>query len=442
MVAARATVPSMVRLLFLLLAVAEAALRGQSSSHAHHSEIPLALDSQTLPSNLRNAGRHVAHFLHDKFASFASQLRSRSPRQMAALQETHGQAADAKLGRGRLELNHTSVELDGLSLLQEEVHLTVAPPQPVGSPDMMISDAEVIRQDARVSTYPPPWMGVLSVALLGGLAAKVLFLRLSDERRSLQDEKCHPDESDATAVPADAQATKSQPVEPGGEEALLSEIRQLAVQSGDDILPPRKSYDCLFAQPQEDLVCCRLVGRVKATTAATLQSPVSGQDCVLYSASAVELRMDGVHALPVAFDAVTLDFALELPGSKGETEVHICGKDVALFAQEAGRHHRRMALKDAEESLQSFVRTHRVGCAIGSPLCASTPDGARATMNFSESCLPVGSLVCCVGKLHRSMTGRLELLPCDLSYMGAVSNLQQQERILISDNASLLAANA
>mmetsp|Transcript_13285 Transcript_13285/g.30242 ORF Transcript_13285/g.30242 Transcript_13285/m.30242 type:complete len:441 (-) Transcript_13285:204-1526(-) len=432
-----------VHILLLLAVVAEAALRGQSSSQVRQAELPLAADSQGWHSNLHNAGRHMASFLHSRFESFASQLRSRSPRHRAAKQESQRPSFDAALGPMRPDLNRTSVQLDGLSLLQEEVDMTVAPPESlnvVGSPDMMISDAEVTREDVRVSSYPPPWMGVLSVALLGGLAAKLVFTRQSDECRSSLDAKKCSDEPELGRKSPDhqAQVAETPPVTGGSEQALLNVVRQLPVHSGDDILPARKSYDCLFAHPQEDLACCRLVGRVKATGATTLQSPVSGEDCVLYSTSAAEHRLDGVHALPAAFDAVTLDFALELSGSEGQTEVHVSGHDVALFAQEVGCHQRRAAFRDASERLQSFVRTHRVACAGSSQFSAA--DGSRV-LDFSESCLPVGSLVCCVGKLHRSMTGRLELLPCDVSALSATSELLQQgERVLISDNASLLGA--
>lgn len=60
---------------------------------------------------------------------------------------------------------------------------------------------------------------------------------------------------------------------------------------------------------------------------------------------------------------------------------------------------------------------------------------------FTESCLHVGALVTCVGKLRRLTSGELELLPCDFQGFGdgnGVCTPLQAEKVLVSDSPSLL----
>mmetsp|Transcript_66765 Transcript_66765/g.159701 ORF Transcript_66765/g.159701 Transcript_66765/m.159701 type:complete len:428 (+) Transcript_66765:174-1457(+) len=354
-----------------------------------------------------------------------------------------------------------SVKGGGISLLQEEVRMTSSPPlaEVDDSADMTILEAEVIKEDVEASSRLP-WTMMVAVAVLGMMVTtKLVYMLHSESLRKVEGEStkdaCREKEKTAalqldrlaevfadppSGEPAYKSAEFAAAQNFSGEEVLLlQQVSKLPVHSGNDISPARKSYDCVFAQPQEEIECCRLLGRVKASASAALPAPVSGQESVMFSTSAVELRMDGVHAPPVAYYAVALDFEIELLDSEEATVVHVRGSDVALFGLQQCRNQRRTALRDASEELQSFVRTHRTS-PTASPISTgpASIDGAVA-LDFTESCLPVGATVACVGKLSRTRTGRLELSPCERSRLGDNNGmLPSQERVLISDNAMLL----
>jgi hypothetical protein len=226
-----------------------------------------------------------------------------------------------------------------------------------------------------------------------------------------------------------------------GEQLLVQAVGALPVFSGDDIMPPRARYDCILVQPQEDMISVRLEGYVQAPRGGGSFAPLAGRECALFSTSVAEPRLDGVQAPPVSFHSVNLDFELELVVRQEKeaslapspaTRIHIRASQVALFGMVSGKQYQQARLCDVSEEVQSFVRAHRVGARTL---------GDHTVFEFTESCLHVGALVTCMGKLRRLTSGELELLPCDFQGFGDGSGVctpLQAEKVLITDHPSLL----
>lgn len=188
-------------------------------------------------------------------------------------------------------------------------------------------------------------------------------------------------------------------------------VRSLEITSGDKIkrsLRHRTGYDCLLLQPQAAAGVTRLEGTVLASPRAVLQAPLARCGCVLFSASAAEIRLDSVRAPPVAFCAMSSDFEV-VPWTAGsELRVRVCGRHVVLFDTTPGScQHIRTSLSDAPAHLRDFVRAHRTTAAASAD--ASAVGGA--VLEFTECMLAVGAVVTCVGELRREPTGELGLWP-------------------------------
>lgn len=216
------------------------------------------------------------------------------------------------------------------------------------------------------------------------------------------------------------------PVEPNMEEAEVSQVRSwvatlplLTPQDVESRLPARKGYDCLINQPQVSAGLVRVRGHTVAPQKA-LQAPLAQRPCLLYSTSATEVRLDGVCAPPVAFDAACCeDFEVELDGpspngsaqAQAPLRLRIRGRDVALFGMAGGRQREVALLEEATEHLRAFV-------ARGRRSQGPFAGGAAASLEFSECLLDVGVAVTCVGELRRTETGELLLLPLEPSSDG------------------------
>jgi hypothetical protein len=185
-------------------------------------------------------------------------------------------------------------------------------------------------------------------------------------------------------------------------------VKSLSVLSGDDVqeqLKSKNSYDCLHHQPQLIPGPVRLQGHVVAKH--MLKAPQAQRNCVVFSASATAVRLDGIAAPPAAFLAMSSDFELDLAGTSGSLRVRICGEDVALFDVASGLQHERTTWARAPEHLQNFLHAHRsrAGSNYGS-------NYASEEFDFAESRLDVGAYVTCVGELRRDAIGEIRLWPC------------------------------
>jgi len=179
-------------------------------------------------------------------------------------------------------------------------------------------------------------------------------------------------------------------------------VESLSILSGEDLarqFQARSGYDCLIQQPQVTSGPVRLEGRTFAPPHALLCAPFARRPCLIFSSSACEMRLDNVRAPPVAFDAGSADFELEVSASGGKEvqRISIRGRDVALFAMVAGRRREDVALEEAPEHLQDFVRGHR---------CSGPFPGSAAVLEFAECILDAGALVTCVGERSAHGVGR------------------------------------
>jgi len=204
------------------------------------------------------------------------------------------------------------------------------------------------------------------------------------------------------------------PTDAGRDAGFRIWVGSLPILLGEDIeknFRPRGGYDCVHTQPQVDGDAVRIEGRVlprSRSSSILLQAPMSQRNCVLFSASAAEIRLDGVRAPPVAFHAETSEFEFE-PRISGapSTKVIIQGQDVSLFdMSESSSRREQWALEDAPEHLQDFVRAHRTLSNGGElPLTGST------VLEFTECSLAADANVTVVGELRRAATGELQLWP-------------------------------
>jgi len=237
-------------------------------------------------------------------------------------------------------------------------------------------------------------------------------------------------------------------------------VETLSVHSHDEVkrtFRRRGGYDCLLAQPQEASVSVRVEGRVVVKPTGVLQAPLSGRNCVMFSTSACELRLDGVNAPPVAFHTMTSDFDIELlPGATGSSpatssRIRVSGHQVALFDMVGGKRQEQVVLSDAPEDLHNFVHTHRVAApAVGTAgALAGSMERTPTMLEFTECSLDADAIVTVVGKLRRVATGALELTPCNalelverLSEDGFVVQAPLTvDKVLVSDDPALLTAN-
>merc|ERR1719359_834314 len=105
-------------------------------------------------------------------------------------------------------------------------------------------------------------------------------------------------------------------------------------------------------------VLMRIQGRVVSESQGSLVAPLSGQQCVMYSASISHQRHDGIHQ-PVAFRSESTDFAIELSGSP-HLRIMVHSHDVILFDMVGGKRVRECALAEAPDSWRAFLLAHCV----------------------------------------------------------------------------------
>jgi hypothetical protein len=201
-------------------------------------------------------------------------------------------------------------------------------------------------------------------------------------------------------------------------------VKSLPVLSGDDVqkqLKSKSGYDCLHHQPQLIPGPVRLEGHVVAKPQNMLKAPLAQRNCVVFSASAAAVRLDGIAAPPAAFLAMNSDFELDLAVATSSFRVRIRGDDVALFDVASGWQHERTTWARAPEHLQDFLHAHRSGAGSN----YGSMDGFEE-FDFTECRLDAGAYVTCVGELRRDATGELSLWPCQDSEVALASSFNTE----------------
>merc|ERR1719420_2311437 len=244
---------------------------------------------------------------------------------------------------------------------------------------------------------------------------------------------------------------------------VRSQIEALPVSSGEeiqDLFQMKERYDCCHFQPLSPGLVLRIQGKVTAGRQGKLIAPLSKRDCVHFSASASTKRHDGIHALPVAFQSVCVDFTVALLDAP-DVQVTICGQDVALFDSKTCVTEDQRRFSDSPDHWQDFILTHRAPGAMG--LSSAALRSESGSLEFREVALVTGAVVTCMGELRRCHDGTLRLFPCEEiglqrpsdgikpSKLGETwrtswekpeptSSIKTPEKVLISDDKSLLRA--
>eukprot|EP00747_Dinoflagellata_sp_TGD_P197208 gnl/TRDRNA2_/TRDRNA2_68297_c0_seq1.p1 gnl/TRDRNA2_/TRDRNA2_68297_c0~~gnl/TRDRNA2_/TRDRNA2_68297_c0_seq1.p1 ORF type:complete len:606 (-),score=94.20 gnl/TRDRNA2_/TRDRNA2_68297_c0_seq1:102-1673(-) len=177
-------------------------------------------------------------------------------------------------------------------------------------------------------------------------------------------------------------------------------------------LPDAAGYDCAISCPVSSRCLVRLEAVVAGPVAGnSLNSPLTKQPCVLYSAT-VSKQLHGGMSTPVAFAAETSKFRISpVDGQLQDQCILVEGEDVSLFGMQRGRLIQARTFSQAPENWQDFVMGH--GTAVtGVTLRTSSALRASTTaLEFQECALLIGETVTLVGELHRSAGGVISLRP-------------------------------
>jgi hypothetical protein len=198
----------------------------------------------------------------------------------------------------------------------------------------------------------------------------------------------------------------------GQSTGVRTQVEALKVSSGHDVkelLHIKERYDCCHFQPISPGLVLRLQGTVTSGRQGTLIAPLSKQECVHFSTSASTKRHDGIHALPLAFHSVCVDFTVALLDAP-DVQVTICGQDVALFDSKVCVTEDQRRFSDSPDHWQDFILTHRAPGAMGVSSAALRSE--TGSLEFREVALVTGALVTCMGELRQGHDGTLRLFPC------------------------------
>lgn len=305
-------------------------------------------------------------------------------------------------------------------------------------------------------TYGPPpviWIAGLVAALVGGGCVAAGIAMASAPHRS---EDC-----------GDSKERKAG----NGERGMGMREHALALQvSGaadvQRILPTEGGYDCHFTKPKSSKSPLRL--EVKIQSEGEFRTPLTGQDCVIFSATVSRPGHDGGQPVPVAFSSMCADFVVSLVDNP-EVKITVRGEDIWLFDVCGGRHLAETPLASAPDHWQDFVTAHR---AVVPSLGFGSPTGGRPRVDdagggpfqFQECALLAGAVVTLVGELHRAADGSLSMRPwqhgraatsCpqqpsderwrtswERSPPAASGQIENVEKVLVSDDPSLMAPAA
>merc|ERR1719359_546426 len=133
-------------------------------------------------------------------------------------------------------------------------------------------------------------------------------------------------------------------------------------------------------------VLMRIQGRVVSESQGSLVAPLSGQQCVMYSASISHQRHDGIHQ-PVAFRSESTDFEVELSDAP-HIRIAVHSHDVVLFDMADGKRVQECCLSEAPDSWQEFLLSH---CVPGQDASSGVALGrSDSLLDFRESALMQG----------------------------------------------------
>eukprot|EP00746_Dinoflagellata_sp_MGD_P133994 gnl/MRDRNA2_/MRDRNA2_67786_c0_seq2.p1 gnl/MRDRNA2_/MRDRNA2_67786_c0~~gnl/MRDRNA2_/MRDRNA2_67786_c0_seq2.p1 ORF type:complete len:531 (-),score=79.50 gnl/MRDRNA2_/MRDRNA2_67786_c0_seq2:72-1664(-) len=201
---------------------------------------------------------------------------------------------------------------------------------------------------------------------------------------------------------------------------MRAQVKALRVSTGknvQDLFEIKERYDCCHFEPLRPGVMLRLQGTVVVGSQGKLIAPLSRRDCVHFSASVSSKRHDGIHALPIAFHSVCVDFTLALIDAP-HIQISVYGQDVGLFDMTKGttQDHRRFS--ESPDHWQDFILTHRAPGHVDTSSASLRSE--NASLEFREVALFAGAIVTCVGELRRGHDGVLRLFPCE--EVGAVES--------------------
>jgi len=191
--------------------------------------------------------------------------------------------------------------------------------------------------------------------------------------------------------------------------AVRSYVESLPVCSAHEVkrrLPAAGGYDCAISRPLSSQQLLRLEAHVQQPMAGILlRAPLTQDSCVMYTSSVYRLLHDGVHPVPMAFAAESVDFCVSLVDAP-QVRIEILGEDASLFEMCSGKHVEHRSFEHIPDSWSDFIAMHRTAPHLS---CLPRPDGAA--LEFQECTLAEGTLVTLVGELHRTAEGALSLRP-------------------------------
>lgn len=184
--------------------------------------------------------------------------------------------------------------------------------------------------------------------------------------------------------------------------AIRSYIEQLKVPSTSDLEAVSQPGDGVFAKLFADTPV-RIKVRIEGTfDRSTMKSPLSGRDCVMYSAAAVPSG----ELSPSAFSSKRSDFIASMVDAPW-IKILVEGADILCFGMKPGlwqNYHKY--LEKAPDSLKEFITSHGTN---STQTDGQAPQTGRQSVDFEEIALVVGSSITLVGKLCRGPGGQLSL---------------------------------
>jgi len=242
-----------------------------------------------------------------------------------------------------------------------------------------------------------------------------------------------------------------------GVRAQVASLRVSTAQDIQNLFQMKERYDCCHLQPFSPGVVLRLQGTITPGRQGKLVAPLSRRDCVHFSASASGKRHDGIHALPIAFHSVCVDFTITLLDDP-TVKIAVYGQDIALFDIKKGTTQDLKRFAESPDHWQDFILSHRASSVVGALSSSAALRSESLSLDFQEVALLVGEVVTCVGEVRRGHDGGLRLFPCEdfsTEHDGAKSDIlgerwrtswerpeaqapKTTEKVLISDDQRLL----
>eukprot|EP00932_Pfiesteria_piscicida_P004142 SRR837773.14046.p1 GENE.SRR837773.14046~~SRR837773.14046.p1 ORF type:complete len:590 (+),score=54.22 SRR837773.14046:97-1866(+) len=267
-----------------------------------------------------------------------------------------------------------------------------------------------------VETAGPVWAGLLVVSLVVLFAYWVSSVLRSRSVKPLQIDAFVVGDGIAMASRATRQPCGGSGAEGAGPRRSLSSwVQSLPVTTTADV--DRAALCGFYDNAGSRTLPCsaarlvRLHGVVHGPLDTTpLRAPLSGQECVMYSASASRHTPSGIQGVACARAAGAVNFAVKMQDCERTILVAVAAHEVLLQEMFWGRFSAVRTVDQAPPEWQAFLDEHQVDHLSASGGCSSggTELGAY---QFVEQALLIGTKVNLVGELHRNPSGALSLRP-------------------------------